>query len=286
MTIEEAYIKYLPMIRQLAAKNLNYSCYTYLDYEELVGEGIKTLVESVPKLNDYGNYSYLRLRINGAMIDLIRSVKGTHKNKDGKRIYLGNEIKFDDLNVDCEDTNNIVDNFKDHNALTEEDFLNRQVIRQVWMRLNKNERRILYMYFYKDMLLREIGEAINLTESRVSQIISKILKSIPARLEQKVIIRRVTNPRNKYTRNMYKNNKVMVALPLLRDGKSIREVSRILGMSKVTIAKFADRLLENGVELICKCGRPIKTHKGFCSYRFQQSIKRQEFMRQWHRKVA
>ena len=44
--------------------------------------------------------------------------------------------------------------------------------------LPKNERTVIELYYSEELLLREIAQVLNVTESRVSQIHSKALKRI------------------------------------------------------------------------------------------------------------
>jgi RNA polymerase sigma factor for flagellar operon FliA len=48
--------------------------------------------------------------------------------------------------------------------------------------LSEKERRILYMYYIDNLNLREIGEQLSLTESRVCQIHGNVIKRLRDRL--------------------------------------------------------------------------------------------------------
>jgi len=52
--------------------------------------------------------------------------------------------------------------------------------------LPENERLVVALYHYEELTLKEIGAALNLTESRVSQIHSKAMMKLRARLGQKL----------------------------------------------------------------------------------------------------
>jgi len=49
--------------------------------------------------------------------------------------------------------------------------------------LSKNEQIIISLYYYEELTLKEIGAVLNLTESRISQIHSKILSKFRIRLQ-------------------------------------------------------------------------------------------------------
>jgi len=61
-----------------------------------------------------------------------------------------------------------------------------KIIREELEKLPKNELDVLVLYYYEGLTLKEIGEVLNLTESRVSQIHSKAIEHLRARLPKKV----------------------------------------------------------------------------------------------------
>jgi transposase len=71
----------------------------------------------------------------------------------------------------------------------------------------------------------------------------------------------------------------MLARELFAQGHSLRYVMRECGISKVTATAYRKRFFPEGVE--CQCGKDAK-HQGWCKWRYQNSTKRQEFMRRWH----
>ena len=50
--------------------------------------------------------------------------------------------------------------------------------------LTKKERLIIIMYYYEGLTMREIGEIMQLTESRVCQIHSNVMGRLKAQLDQ------------------------------------------------------------------------------------------------------
>jgi transposase-like protein len=73
---------------------------------------------------------------------------------------------------------------------------------------------------------------------------------------------------------------LMASIPLFRQGLSVRAVGDAIGISKHTAMKFR-RIALRDYDARCACGRPVG-HNGFCWHRYQNSPKRQEFMRRWH----
>lgn len=72
-------------------------------------------------------------------------------------------------------------------------------------------------------------------------------------------------------------DKFTTAKILFESGVSAREVARKLSMGKNTATKILSII---GTPK-CKCGIALKDHKGWCTYRFQESEKRKQFMFGW-----
>jgi RNA polymerase sigma factor for flagellar operon FliA len=58
----------------------------------------------------------------------------------------------------------------------------KQILVDAIRNLPENERIVISLYYYEDLTLREIGEVLDLTESRVSQIHSKATSTLRSRL--------------------------------------------------------------------------------------------------------
>ena len=50
-------------------------------------------------------------------------------------------------------------------------------------KLPKNEKLVIALYYYEELTLKEIGKILDLSESRISQIHSKVVKDLKIRLE-------------------------------------------------------------------------------------------------------
>jgi RNA polymerase sigma factor for flagellar operon FliA len=48
-------------------------------------------------------------------------------------------------------------------------------LKTILVKLTLQERRVIYLYYFKGKTFREIGKIMNITESRVSQINKKVL---------------------------------------------------------------------------------------------------------------
>jgi len=55
-------------------------------------------------------------------------------------------------------------------------------LRQLISRLPEQQRRVLALYYYEELNLRQVGEVLQVSESRVSQIRSQALKRLRSEL--------------------------------------------------------------------------------------------------------
>lgn len=58
------------------------------------------------------------------------------------------------------------------------DFINHQMVEYVKQHLEQKERLVLELYFYEDLTMKEIGNVLNVSESRVSQIFAQLVSQL------------------------------------------------------------------------------------------------------------
>jgi len=84
----------------------------------------------------------------------------------------------------------LIDTIEDPNETNPLKELGYQEVKRILMetieQLPEKEKLVIALYHYEELTLREIGEVLNLTESRVSQIHSKAMLKLKARLIQKI----------------------------------------------------------------------------------------------------
>lgn len=79
-------------------------------------------------------------------------------------------------------TSNILEDNKSPNDLKR--VLNRQIVEHIKNNLSKKERIVLEMYYYEEMTMDEIGYVLDITESRVSQILANLIKRLKTLLQK------------------------------------------------------------------------------------------------------
>lgn len=83
------------------------------------------------------------------------------------------------------------------------------------------------------------------------------------------------------TGSLNRPDKYERAAALFREGRSVRDVMKAVGVAQATATKYRTLALKD-CDARCKCGQAVG-HIGWCWWRYEQSPLRQEFMRKWHR---
>lgn len=154
---EKLIFDYMPLANSLAFKKKQIVP-NYISLDELKSAAYMGLVEAANKYNPLSGsfYNYAFIRINGAIKDHLRSF-----------------IDFDKNHTDIEKYESPI------NQLEIKDFFD-----FVYTKLDLVESRIIRMYYLESKTMKEIGFIEELSESRVSQIISKSHKKLKKTLER------------------------------------------------------------------------------------------------------
>ncbi|MCX7905432.1 MAG: FliA/WhiG family RNA polymerase sigma factor [Elusimicrobiales bacterium] len=222
---DEKLKKYIPLVKNIASK-LSYNLPPGVDYEDLVSVGMVGLYEAISRFDESRNTkfeAYARYRIRGSILNFLqsmnwipRSVKEkakivekvtenlTSKNgeipsdaeitkelgwsieeyyehlKNSSPIYF---IPIDELNEDFEIVNRLDFYTPEENVERE---LKIKLVSEALEKLPEKEKIVVSLYFYEDLNLKEIGNILELTESRISQILSSAINKIKAYLRSKI----------------------------------------------------------------------------------------------------
>lgn len=91
--------------------------------------------------------------------------------------FFSHLLSIDEASNDANNEETYAAAIVDHNAKTPEDYLlnlsDRNELAEAVKRLNKNEQLVVSLFYVEEMTLTEIGEIMNLSTSRISQIHSK-----------------------------------------------------------------------------------------------------------------
>ncbi|EDM23986.1 RNA polymerase sigma factor FliA [Caminibacter mediatlanticus TB-2] len=202
-------IDYMPAVKAMAAR-LKERLPSSVDFNDLVSIGYEELVKLAKRYDSSINdnfWGYAQKRINGAMLDFLRSLD-TVSRGDRKLIkeidkiierYMSNHgYEPDDeeiatiLDVDVSKVKKARQSNEIYSVMPIEDQLNYfddvskkveqdeliEKIEEILNDLGEKEQLIIQLYYFEEMSLKEISEILGVTESRVSQIHKKVIKKL------------------------------------------------------------------------------------------------------------
>ena len=154
------------VIRAMAHR-LAFRLPAYLDAEDLVSVGIIGLMDAMEKYDPTREAkfkTYAEFRIRGAIV-----------------------VSLDDLGVQDQDGHKILGMLSDASQPDPLASLvngrERQVLCRAIQELAEKERLVLTLYYFEELTMKEIGQILKVTESRVCQIHSKAIVHLKARLQ-------------------------------------------------------------------------------------------------------
>lgn len=149
--------------------------------------GIEGLSEAIDRFDpDYGTKfeTYAIQRIRGKILDELRKVQKKIKHNDSLEVQ---RIVNYSLDSSPEDDNGytFTESVKSDYDLPNEEYEKNESIRilnEEITKLNERDRVILGLYYYEHLNYQEISQILNITVSRVSQVHSKIIKTLKNKL--------------------------------------------------------------------------------------------------------
>ncbi|MEJ5350750.1 MAG: sigma-70 family RNA polymerase sigma factor [Melioribacteraceae bacterium] len=180
-------LNYVNLVHYVIHKS-NFNQNEIFDRRDFFQFGIEGLSEAIDRFDpDYGTKfeTYAIQRIRGKIYDEIR--KYTHKYEmaceDGTS-SIGTSISLNNTFIEDEgmqvyemisDESEIPDEILEKNEIKEK-------LVQLIKELNERDRTLLSLYYYEELNYQEIAKVLNITVSRVSQLHSKIIKSLKQKL--------------------------------------------------------------------------------------------------------
>lgn len=208
---DELALQYLPAVKAMAFR-LKERLPSSIDMADLVSIGTEELIKLARRYDSSLNdsfWGYAKTRVNGAMLDYLRSldVLSRANRKLVKAIdyevskyfndyqeepsdeYLAQILKEDVAKIKearvASDIYALVPIDEQYNAICAENILEdvqkeelMEIIQKVLRKLGKREQMIIQLYYFEELNLKEIGEILDITESRISQITKEIIKKI------------------------------------------------------------------------------------------------------------
>lgn len=212
---DELVLAYMPALRKMAFR-LKERLPPSIDVNDLISIGIEEMIKLSRRYDKEQNdsfWGYAKKRVNGAMLDYLRSLDVMSRNnrkilKDIEALldeyYQEHECEPDDeyiadkLGLDVEKLREVKTAYAISYTLpideqielyNEDDTLEKlehdqfiEKIHEVLGGLKERDQLIIQLYYYEELNLKEISEILNISESRISQIHKKLLKKLRERL--------------------------------------------------------------------------------------------------------
>ncbi len=134
---------------------------------------IKLYFNSIEELKKEGSLSLSKSNISKKMNISIKEVEQIESN-----IYFINTVSLD--YIKNEDENSFY-NIKGNELTPEEHYFKKYeltFLNKALRSLHKNEKEVIYLYYFMGLNLKEIGTKLNLSEGRISQINKKALNNL------------------------------------------------------------------------------------------------------------
>ena len=211
-------LDYLPALKALAAR-LKERLPANVEFADLVSIGTEELIKLARKYDSTLNdsfWGYAKSRVHGAMLDYLRGLdcmsrysRTLTKNIDREisKYYNEHQEEPDNaylsqvLNEDIEkikDARNASEIYgilpldeelsasqddKTYNKVEKEELI--EIIQKILETSQQNEQLVIQLYYYEELNFKEIGEILEITESRVSQIHKAVIRKIKKYLEER-----------------------------------------------------------------------------------------------------
>jgi len=191
-------LTYAPLVKYVAGR-LGSGLPAHVDESDLVSYGLLGLISAIERYDperDIKFETYAMARIKGAIIDELRALDWVPRSVRSRAreiesltdISRSSIAALDELwsgsgegdQVSLLDTIEDTSGPRPAEALDETEL--REALADAIARLPEREKLVVTLYYYEELTLREIGEVLGVTESRVSQLHTKAVLRLKARL--------------------------------------------------------------------------------------------------------
>ena len=187
---EQLIIEYAQLVRLVAGRLSMYLGHN-VEYDDLVSYGIFGLIDAIDKFNLEKNVkfeTYASLRIRGAILDQIRKMDWIPRTVRQRQRKIDEAIKnielrtgktandadlAKELSISEDELCSWQSQLKVTNVVSLDEFDESGPEPVMLDNLTEKERRVIELYYYEDLTLKEISNILEVSESRVSQLHTK-----------------------------------------------------------------------------------------------------------------
>ena len=204
---EQLILEYAPLVKIVAGRLCMYLGNT-VEYEDLCSYGIFGLIDAIDKFDlakDVKFETYASLRIRGSILDQIRKMDWIPRTIRQRQRMIDDAIKTveartghsasdeeiaSELNISSDEflkwqsqlnVTNVVSLNEFVEAGNEPNISKQELsakLKDALDQLTEKEKQVVLLYYYEDMTLKEISAALEVSESRVSQLHTKALQKM------------------------------------------------------------------------------------------------------------
>jgi len=195
-------LTYAPLVKYVAGR-LGSGLPAHVEEGDLVSYGLLGLIGAIERFDperDIKFETYAIARIKGSIIDELRSMDWVPRSVRARARDIERTIEIsrspiaalDELWAGSTggDPVALIDTLEDPEApepqLAMAQTELREALGEAISRLPEREKLVVTLYYYEELTLREIGEVLGVTESRVSQLHTKAILRLKARLSGSV----------------------------------------------------------------------------------------------------
>ena len=220
-TREQLILEYAPLVKVVAGRLSMYLGYN-VDYEDLVSYGIFGLIDAIDKfdcLKEVKFETYASLRIRGAILDQIRKMdwiprtirqrqkkidavikeveQTTGRSATDEDIAMGLGISAEEyldwqsqmkitglvsLNEYMDQGSDVSQDYSRHTTARFDGPELTKVLGEALELLTEKEKKVVTLYYYEDLTLKEISNILEVSESRVSQLHTRALQKMKTKM--------------------------------------------------------------------------------------------------------
>jgi len=207
-------IQYLPAVKAMAYR-LKERLPSSVDVSELVSIGAEEIIKLARRYDEELNdsfWGYAKKRIYGSMLDYLRSLDVISRTdrkilKDLEKAILNYIAEYDEepsdeylselLNEDIEKIRKarystevyslmpLDEQIQAFNqvstvaSIEQEEII--EIVKEILLQMNERDQMIIQLYYFEELNLKEISQILEITESRISQIIKSVVRKIRER---------------------------------------------------------------------------------------------------------